>query len=79
MRPKTTIACHISTYINMYYILIAIFVPDISPQVSEIEEKIGKRDYIKIKILYSNRNHKQIKRHSLDGRTYLPMIHLIKG
>lgn len=36
---------------------------DISPQVSEIEEKISKGDCIKIKILYSNKNHKQTKRY----------------
>ena len=42
--------------------------------------KINKWFYNKLKkFLYYKRNHQQNKKEPLNGRTYLPMIHLIKG
>ena len=54
---------------------------NISPWARETKEKINRWDYMNYNIfIHSKENHQQNEKDNLlNGRRYLPMIHLIRG
>ena len=53
--------------------------PDMSPRARETKGKINKWDYIKLKSYTEKQTITKSKGNPLYGRTYLPVIHLMRG